>query len=160
MPKQIKTKSISKEEKKNRMIALGAMLASFLLGALLLAMMKAISGDKDPAAPLGICCFISYIAFLVLTAAHFVSGIIIYHKQENYGVLFSSIGSGISAFAALLNIRFELSLLFSSVGADGLAKKAVLANSCAAVADTLLPIGAEGIFTQGFIASLKLLMKK
>ena len=30
----------------------------------------------------------------------------------------------------------------------GLAKKAVLANSCAAVADTLLPIGEPGIFTQ------------
>ena len=30
----------------------------------------------------------------------------------------------------------------------GLAKKAVLANSCAAVADTLLPIGQTGIFTQ------------
>ena len=30
----------------------------------------------------------------------------------------------------------------------GLAKKAVLANSCAAVADTLLPIGTEGVFTQ------------
>lgn len=30
----------------------------------------------------------------------------------------------------------------------GLAKKAILANSCAAVADTLLPIGEPGIFTQ------------
>lgn len=30
----------------------------------------------------------------------------------------------------------------------GLAKKAILANSCAAVADTLLPIGADGIYTQ------------
>ena len=30
----------------------------------------------------------------------------------------------------------------------GLAKKAVLANSCAAVADTLLPIGTGGVFTQ------------
>ena len=30
----------------------------------------------------------------------------------------------------------------------GLAKKALLANSCAAVADTLLPIGEPGIFTQ------------
>ena len=30
----------------------------------------------------------------------------------------------------------------------GLAKKAVLANSCAAVADTLLPIGEGGVFTQ------------
>lgn len=30
----------------------------------------------------------------------------------------------------------------------GLAKKAVLANSCAAVADTLLPIGEPGIYTQ------------
>lgn len=30
----------------------------------------------------------------------------------------------------------------------GLAKKAILANSCAAVADTLLPIGDAGIFTQ------------
>ena len=30
----------------------------------------------------------------------------------------------------------------------GLAKKAVLANSCAAVADTLLPIGSESLFTQ------------
>ncbi|WP_165044000.1 MBOAT family protein [Adlercreutzia sp. ZJ138] len=30
----------------------------------------------------------------------------------------------------------------------GVAKKAVLANSCAAVADTLLPIGSEGVFTQ------------
>ena len=30
----------------------------------------------------------------------------------------------------------------------GLAKKAILANSCAQVADTLLPIGTDGIFTQ------------
>ncbi len=30
----------------------------------------------------------------------------------------------------------------------GLAKKAVLANGCASVADTLLPIGTDGIFTQ------------
>lgn len=30
----------------------------------------------------------------------------------------------------------------------GLAKKAILANSCAAVADTLLPIGTDGIYTQ------------
>ncbi|MBQ9067695.1 MAG: MBOAT family protein [Eggerthellaceae bacterium] len=30
----------------------------------------------------------------------------------------------------------------------GLAKKAILANSCAAVADTLLPVGTGGVFTQ------------
>ena len=30
----------------------------------------------------------------------------------------------------------------------GLAKKAVLANACASVADTLLPVGTEGIYTQ------------
>ena len=30
----------------------------------------------------------------------------------------------------------------------GLAKKAVLANSCAAVADTLLPVGSDAVFTQ------------
>lgn len=125
MPKKIKSKGLEKHEKRNRIIALFAMIASFAMGGLLLALMKALDGDSDPSKAICIGNFAAYCVFLILTAVHFVHGLIVWKKKENYGVLFSSIGSGIAAFSALLNIRFELSMLFSSLGMEEKAEKIV-----------------------------------
>lgn len=166
MPKQIKTKEIPKDVRRNRAFAVFAMLASFSLGALLLAIMSFLNKDKDPNAALGIGFFAAFAAFLVLTAMHLASGIIVYHKRENYSVLFSSIGSGISAFSALINTRFALALLCSSLGAEGTARKIVGGVSFATfmanqqTAWKLLLFSMVISMFVGFFASLRLILKK
>ncbi len=125
MPKQIKNQGLDKQEKTNRCIGAFTMVAAFAMGGVLLALMKSLDGSTDPSGVMGVAGFVTYAIFLILTLVHFINGIIVWKKKENYGVLFPSLGSGVSAFSAIVNIRFELALFFSSIGSEETAQKVI-----------------------------------
>lgn len=167
MPKQVKAPAFAPGEKKNRILALIAMISAFALGgalSVLIATLDTASSEKGSLP--GLFSFITYTLFLALTAAHCIHGVVVFGRHEHYGVLFSSILNGVSAFTALINIQFALSLLFSSIGEEGLASKVIgqrsfdqfMADQRAAWA--LLIFGIALTMLTGLSAVINLMTKK
>ncbi|MCD8095549.1 MAG: hypothetical protein LUE12_05415 [Ruminococcus sp.] len=124
MPKQIKTKPVSKLEKTNRILAIFAMLADFAFTATLLVLLYVL-GEEDYESKLGIAVFGTYFLMLVLCAIHCIQGAVVFKKEERYGVLFQSIVTGASAFALLLNVQLISAMLFTSLGKDSWTQKVI-----------------------------------
>ena len=126
MPKQIKAKSVSRSQNLNRWFAVFSMIAAFLYAGGLSALVKSINDKGDTGSSLfGLLCFAAYVLFLGLTCSHCIHGIVRFGREENYGMLFSSILSGVTAFSLLINIQFSLCILFSAVNEDDIAKKII-----------------------------------
>lgn len=126
MPKQIKSPGFAPGEKTNSVLAICAMFSAFALGSALVSLLRSIDENGSTLSGLlGLICFAAYALFFALTAAHCIHGIMMYGRHENYGMLFCSMLSGVSAFTALINIQFALSMLFSSIGESELASSVI-----------------------------------
>lgn len=167
MPKQVKAPAFAAGEKKNRILALIAMISAFALGgalSVLIATLDTASAEKGSLP--GLLSFIAYALFFVLTTVHCIHGVAVFGKNEHYGVLFPSLINGVSAFTALINIQFALTLLFSSIGEQELAGRVIGNRSFDTfMADQrtswmLMIFGIAITMLTGFAAVISLMTKK
>ena len=162
MPKQIKKKELPKGERTNSLLGIFTMIAAFALGGTLMALISVLEKGGTAGTALGIAVFGCLVLFLAIALWHCIQGIVTYEKHEHYGVLLTSVLSGVSVLGCLLNIQMALSLLFTSLGMEDAAKNVIGGRSFAEfisgqrMAWIIMIVGvATGVFT-GLIGMGKL----
>ena len=125
MPKQIKKKELPAGEKKNAVLGVIVMLAAFAFGGTILGLTSVLEKGGTAGTALGIAVACCLALFLAVSLWHCIQGIITFEKQENYGVLLTSVLTAFSAFACILNVQMALSLFFAAIGMEDLSKSVI-----------------------------------
>ena len=122
MPKQIKNKVLPEREMKNCKLGIAVMSAAFVLGGVLMALISVLGKGGTPGTVLSVAVALVLAVYLVLCLWHCLQGFVTYEKQENYGVLLTSVLTAFAAFTCVLNVQLALTMLFSSLGMESTAK--------------------------------------
>lgn len=131
MPKQIKTKALPEGERTNCRLGIAAMVAAFAFGGTLMALISVLEKGGTAGDALGIAVFGCLVLFLAVSMWHCIQGIVTYEKHEHYGVLMTSVLTGVSVLGCLLNVQMSLSLLLTSLGMEDAAKSVIGGRSFA-----------------------------
>lgn len=133
MPKQIKKKEFTKGEKRECILAIIAMAAALCFSFVFILMIADIDKDSEnvqfvkSAVTAG-----GYVLYVAVVIAEAIVGFTVYRSSKAAGVMIRSFFAAVSAFTALLSLRFMLALFFSGLGKDSIVKSIIGDNSYAA----------------------------
>lgn len=126
MPKQIKKREITKGEKLECVIAIIAMAVGICFTAAFIIMIPDIDNNsRDVQLIKSVIAASSYVLFVLLAVAEAVIGIKVYLGSRVTGTAMRGFFAAVSAFIALLSLRFMLAMFFSGLGEDSIVDKII-----------------------------------
>ncbi len=132
MPKQIKKREHTKSEKAGAALAIAAMILGLFFAAALIAFIPELETDsRSIQLTKAVILACGYCLFVLLAAASGVFSMFAYRRSHLIGDMIRGFFSFLSAFLALLCIRFMLAMFFSGLDKNDLVDKVVGDNSYA-----------------------------
>lgn len=132
MPIQIKKRVLPASEKRSCIFAIITALAGLGFGLAFIILLPDIDNDSagtQKAKTIAVSAL--YASFVLLCIVHAVISVIASKKTNKMGLMISGSLSGVSAFLALLTVRFMLALFFSGIGKNDISDKVIGDNTYA-----------------------------